>query len=611
MEYPNLDSPQKQTRLLHLHPGKPEDDVTCHFSILALNDFEAQYEALSYVWGAAPAERIAYVDGTPISITDNLWQALVVLRYLNRDRILWIDALCINQSDNHERSHQVLQMKQIYSQASSVEIWLGESNEYIEIAFGLITALATGLTAEGDIPSYGYVVDSYPSNYDAKTTDKDSLSREARDAVTLVAAIRAFAAMRWFERTWTVQEFCLPKKSTFHCGAHTLDGTIFMQFLYHTSKHDKSCCDVNLPFQLQVELSKLFFSTHTIRALKQFRLNFLMCVGAVRFRKATDPRDKIYGLLGLGIDDTPDHVQTDYTQSVEKVYESFVHLLLSHTKNLDILSHVRTDRQSHMKLPSFVPDWSLDLSDLSKADITAWSERWIMLNIYKSASGAPTDFKAHSGILVIRGVIADTVKQIAIKSPDNIAQSTSMRSGWNEYLNEAQTMAGIPPRDKDYGMPRHKAFWLAMVAESQILAHAMPNQLDEILTTEKSSNWFGRLHDVQTDLYETYETELRTMPQGGVCRRDQEPHELFLIDCAVETAQRGRRFMMTQGGRMGLIPAHAQEGDVVAVLTGGHVPIILRPKDRHYTVVGDAYVQGIMDGEAMPASEELEDIELR
>jgi hypothetical protein len=63
---------------------------------------------------------------------------------------------------------------------------------------------------------------------------------------------------------------------------------------------------------------------------------------------------------------------------------------------------------------------------------------------------------------------------------------------------------------------------------------------------------------------------------------------------------------------MGLIPAHAQEGDVVAVLTGGHVPIILRPRDGYYTVVGDAYVQGIMDGEAMPASEgELEYIELR
>ncbi|KAH5145758.1 hypothetical protein HBH70_044370 [Parastagonospora nodorum] len=68
--------------------------------------------------------------------------------------------------------------------------------------------------------------------------------------------------------------------------------------------------------------------------------------------------------------------------------------------------------------------------------------------------------------------------------------------------------------------------------------------------------------------------------------------------------------MATKRGSIGLIPANANVGDVVAVFTGGHVPIILRPQTGYYTVVGDAYVHGIMDGEVMQDIKKLECIEL-
>jgi len=68
---------------------------------------------------------------------------------------------------------------------------------------------------------------------------------------------------------------------------------------------------------------------------------------------------------------------------------------------------------------------------------------------------------------------------------------------------------------------------------------------------------------------------------------------------------------MTQTGRMGLVPHGAKQSDLVAVLSGGNVPIILRPHEEYHTVVGDAYVHGIMDGEAMKLVEEMDYIELR
>jgi hypothetical protein len=609
MEYPSLDSSQKQTRLLHLHPGKPEDEVACHFSILSFKDHQTDYEALSYVWGSARDERIATVDGTPMSITDNLWQALVALRYLDKDRILWVDALCINQSDDKERSHQVSQMKHIYSQASSVEIWLGESNEYFETAFRFVAEIATRLTAEGDVPSYGYVVNAFHKDYDPKTTNEGSLDDNTRKAVALVTAITMLAKMPWFERTWTVQEFALAKKATFHGGSHTLDNGIFMQFMYHLLQHNESCCAINLPVVLLKEIITLFFSTHAIMALKRFRITLLLCVGGFRFRKATDPRDKIYGLLGLDTDDTTEHVRMDYTQSVEEVYEDFLYSHLIHTKKLDILSHLRTDRRSNLKLPSFVPDWSLNLSDLSIAEMMQWSVRCGILEIYNAAAGAQLEFKTRPGILAIKGVIIDAIKMIATNSIHEKHQATPPHSASNDYLDEYLAMAAVPPREKDDGLIRRQAFWLAMVAECKPLVRETRNPL-EVQPTIKLSESYGRLNNIPVEVFEGYEAYLRTLGDASI-RNSKIPDVLYPIDVAADIAQIGRRFMVTQGGRMGLVPPHAQEGDVVAVLTGGHVPIILRPRDGYHTVVGDAYVQGIMDGEAMPVPEELEYIVLR
>lgn len=80
---------------------------------------------------------------------------------------------------------------------------------------------------------------------------------------------------------------------------------------------------------------------------------------------------------------------------------------------------------------------------------------------------------------------------------------------------------------------------------------------------------------------------------------------------AVNAATMCRRVMSTEGGRIELVPINTRKGDVVALFTGGRVPIILRPETgEHYTVVWDAYVLGIMNGEAMRDLRELEYIEL-
>ena len=94
------------------------------------------YEALSYVWGN-PDETVPIFigDNRVCRVTKNLYTALLRLRSHSFERILWVDAVCINQADDQEKAHQILRMTKIYGQASRVIIWLGEGIDDSDQAF--------------------------------------------------------------------------------------------------------------------------------------------------------------------------------------------------------------------------------------------------------------------------------------------------------------------------------------------------------------------------------------------------------------------------------------------------------------------------------------------
>jgi hypothetical protein len=121
-------------RVLTLEQSAQHDSIiTCSLAAVSLSESaRPQYEALSYVWGEAAERNEILLDGQPTSITRNLWTALKYIRKSGTSRTLWIDAICINQNDMHERNEQVRQMGQIYSQASRVLIWLGPPDAEIE-----------------------------------------------------------------------------------------------------------------------------------------------------------------------------------------------------------------------------------------------------------------------------------------------------------------------------------------------------------------------------------------------------------------------------------------------------------------------------------------------
>jgi hypothetical protein len=119
-----------EIRLLYLQPKTDGDIIKCTLKHARLSE-KPKYEALSYVWGPKDTqnERSFVIDDARFSVRENLWIALQHLRLESESRVLWIDAICINQEETQERNHQVSQMGNIFKLAFRVVVWLGAADD--------------------------------------------------------------------------------------------------------------------------------------------------------------------------------------------------------------------------------------------------------------------------------------------------------------------------------------------------------------------------------------------------------------------------------------------------------------------------------------------------
>ena len=125
-------------RLLRLMPNRDETAVIeCELLDYTLESGKGThlYEALSYVWGNPDKTVPILIGGHCFKVTKNLHAALLRLRNHYFERIIWVDAVCINQADDQEKARQIQNMVEIYGQASRVIIWLGEGTDDSDQAF--------------------------------------------------------------------------------------------------------------------------------------------------------------------------------------------------------------------------------------------------------------------------------------------------------------------------------------------------------------------------------------------------------------------------------------------------------------------------------------------
>jgi hypothetical protein len=292
-----------EIRLLVVQPGEPSDQLRCDIIHVNLED-EPDYEAVSYTWasddGDATLSRSIYCDVDKyISVTINCDKALRQLRRRDLKRRLWIDAVCIDQSNINERNHQVSLMRRVYSQARSVRICVWE---HIFMP---------------DWADYGKFFRCLQNG------SKESMV--GTEEWLLFMMVQLFS-LRYFTRAWVVQEVALARTAYLLVNDDELllSRKVMEQLSLIAGQHN-----YQVPAVLRSRLGAHSTPFTSIVA----------CLRAGISCECTDARDKVFAVLGLMDTHSRSLIPVDYTLDVESVYASAVIALVARSGNLDLLSY--------------------------------------------------------------------------------------------------------------------------------------------------------------------------------------------------------------------------------------------------------------------------------
>ena len=297
--------------LIESESGHGSDDKTegLHFS--------DEYEALSYVWGDFSERTTMTLNNCRFYIGKSLANALLHIRSQNEILTLWIDALCINQQDAAEKPDQVRQMLGVYSTAARVHIWLGTSTEHSELGMRTLKYFSESRRQRSQ-PLW----ETLPAHLIGVGME-DILSRE------------------WFSRVWVVQEAAVAKNVVMHCGSSELAWSNTMEQVRSFSRSIKAAAIS--PEWAQSDLKTI----DTDKLLNLFKLSLenghqkseygrlhslpdlLDIAYEMRHRKASDPRDKLFAMLGLASENTRLQLYPDYTMPLKETHRLFEDLMLN------------------------------------------------------------------------------------------------------------------------------------------------------------------------------------------------------------------------------------------------------------------------------------------
>ncbi|KAH0538830.1 hypothetical protein FGG08_004606 [Glutinoglossum americanum] len=545
-EYTPLDASKHEIRLLELLPGDSEDIPHCRLTHTSL-DHEPQYVALSYAWGDPNNRDTILLDGRPFRVTRNLDIALRNLRGQGLTERLWVDALCINQNDLAERSQQVQLMRMIYQSASSVFAWLGEAAD--DSDFAMKTIKASG-KEDSDI------------ELDPETDPNDIDPR-------LKVALRKLLDRPYWRRTWIIQELAVPspRKIWIGCGQFwvpwwDLCDTIMNPFeqsnvklVTNTHLHRYFTLNANTMFEFQKGPLEL------IRLLKR---SGSYC--------ATDPRDRLYGILGLAKERDQVALVPDYSKPLEQLNAELVEHLIQTEENLNPLHAYRTSRH---QTPSWVPQ-------ISTGEFP--NDSWHRVRpFYASGDSKPhVQFSTNHKTIKIRGLEVDRVSacigpfesrpELATKLlctqdfQDAALQAVTRREG---YLHDpASENAEIEDR-----------IWRTLVEDgSQFAGPPAPDDF--------------------RDMYRVMSERSRTGVKMSSLSSSQAREVVPYLEYSIVKMMH-RCFLTTIKGQFGTGPPDVQAGDLLCVLFGGSVVHVLREDGDHHLLVGEAYVHDWMNGEIM------------
>ncbi|KAF8857248.1 HET-domain-containing protein [Acephala macrosclerotiorum] len=337
-----IDTSKAQIRILHLQPrlGSEPDTITCTLSVVDLDDDDCKYEALSYEWGSPTSTSFSIMlNGRRFPVRENLWWAVRYLRRERDARVMWIDAICIDQDSILERNHQVTQMARIYSQATCVVAWIGrlhqrtpsgKSSNAMEAANFLRHVSEWGQKRQNDTAKKTW------SQCIAKCLGEEN--RSGWDSLL------AFSLRSYWNRLWIIQELLLACKVQLQCDHIQITwddlerafehGDFMSWYINRARKLPRSAMLPELDSFQQMQSTVLCktiqhrnpFSTNILRSSSLFDV-----IDTYKNAECENPLDKVYGLLGVAPNCCRECLHVNYGQAPSELCKSILrHYLGAH-----------------------------------------------------------------------------------------------------------------------------------------------------------------------------------------------------------------------------------------------------------------------------------------
>ncbi|OCK95116.1 HET-domain-containing protein [Cenococcum geophilum 1.58] len=682
-EYSPIDRDNGQHfRLLTVYPGQKGSPIVCSLTHYGLGDLSRhkeglyqwstgtpfyhpdqppavpwvpEYEALSYTWGDQSVLRPIQVNNREFNVTQNLYSALHRFRKSDEKRALWTDAVCINQADNDEKSQQIELMVTIFVRAKEVLVWLGDSDDGGDLAMHLIDQMGGSkeqLAAfdfaasdwDGPLrdPFYGIgdSVNEYHKAYRQFLGSLGLMDRAAVDEAGLSALDKLFNQRSWWKRVWVIQEVTFPQNVTLYCGARSVPWESLENVIHNRLN------------QTNTELSRIIQKSGvaTLSAQRAYNREWTRLFGfemtpllevlqSFRNFQSTDPRDKVFALLGLASSSKEMALpRPDYKKSVSIIYSETTRAIIKHQRNLAVLclGHFSCQPQpSQHDIPSWAPDWTVvpDVAPLYSSlyqasrdhpvegpdiplqpdnpsdETEKTSPRGDETNLLREPGKdkvqaplpatviyhpAPATSGPDQKILSTNGILWDTISSVTRPMPND-----ALDSGEWKYIIRDWEPDGLESDPESYPGLRDqkplKAFWITLMRNQMFMPeNKSPEAWDEAHQNyhEQYLVWMGRIlaKDIKHSLFLKW---LEQFPLESI---------IDAFSQQIQEKLRGWKFCVTKKGYMGMVPNHAEPGDLVCVFFGSKVPLLIRPTRRDdscFTVVGSLYMHGIMSGEVI------------
>ncbi|KAJ5641163.1 Heterokaryon incompatibility [Penicillium herquei] len=389
--YP-LDKARQEIRLLTINPEKDRTrTISCSLHTVSLQDFP-YFEALSYVWGDPTEQRSILVDAEQIPVTQNLATAMSHLRYTDKPRTIWIDAICIDQDNLDEKNIQVPLMGTVYSTAIRVISWLGESNFNIEVALGLINTFEKSTQTQKSAGGRMWATVAEKSGVCIKYQRMEEIA-----FLTAHVGLLEILSRPYWTRMWTYQEWYLPgTQSVCMCGDSTFNPLYFaMDLKFRFSKLTASIMGSYENFEvtflnddeLQKHVRALRRLIQTSKVLYDQLREFPILEPEARqslkvtnpmtrllfhtqSRKYSHPLDRVYGLHGMN-SLIGEIYPPDYRKPISQVMIETTAFMINHDQQSQIFQIFQFCNQ-HDSEYATVPSWTLDLFALYGKD--GWDE---------------------------------------------------------------------------------------------------------------------------------------------------------------------------------------------------------------------------------------------